>query len=117
MSLSLADLAKNQPPHRTAVLSICLDLQRTLKREQALSSAGFRVVSATTVEAALAMSCYYEFSVIVLDEECCAPLPRLNLERPYTIVRSPAYNDENLLIEHLIALCDTDQRLATKQAA
>ena len=93
------------------VLSICLDVDRARNREQALSSAGFRVISASTIEAAVAVSHHCEFSIVVLDHECCSQLNSLSLKPPYVILgRAPAA-DENKLVQDLLALCSRRTRV------
>ena len=98
-------------PTGPTVLSICLDLNRTRNREQALSSAGFRVVSVTTFEAALAVSQHCEFRIVVLDHECCSQLTSLDLEPPYVIFGREADSNDNQLAQDLLVLCNRKGRL------
>jgi hypothetical protein len=87
------------------VLSICTDLDRTTRRERALSAAGFRVVSANTFQAASAMSQYCPFRVVVLDHECCSELASLVLGTPYVILDTEPQANEEDLVQDLLALC------------
>jgi hypothetical protein len=86
-------------------VSICTDLDRTTRRERALSAAGFRVVSANTFQAASAMSQYCPFRVVVLDHECCSELASLVLGTPYVILDTEPQANEEDLVQDLLALC------------
>jgi hypothetical protein len=88
------------------VLSICTDLDRTIRREQALAAAGFTVVSANTFQAASAMSQYCPFRIVVLDHECCSELASLVLRTPYVILGTEAEVTEEDLVQDLLALCE-----------
>ena len=98
-------------PTGPIVLSICLDVHRTRNREQALSSAGFRVISVTTFEAALAVCQYCEFRIVVLDHECCSQLTSLHLEPPYVIFGREADSNDSQLVQDLLGLCNQKGRL------
>ena len=97
--------------NRPVVLSICLDLDRTKAREEALSAAGFRVISASTFQAASAISHHCAFRIIVLDHECCAELNSLVLKTPYLIIGTEPGADENHLVQDLLALCARKARV------
>lgn len=56
------------------LLSVCTDVNRMEMREHDLSSAGYQVLSATSLAAAWAMAKYCNFDLVVLDSECATDL-------------------------------------------
>ena len=82
---SVKDIVQRFEARRPSVLiSICPDITRLQIREQTLSAAGFNVVSASTFQAAWALSEYCDFSVVVLDHECCLELSALVMKQRYS---------------------------------
>jgi len=103
---------RHLPASCSVVLSICIDLERTTRRERALSDAGFRVVSASTFQAASAISQHCAFRIVVLDHECCSELASLTLETPYIILGTESGADENDMVQDLLALCTRRGRIS-----
>ena len=96
------ELIRRFETHRPAVLlSICRDITRLQIREQTLTKAGFRVVSASSFQAAWAISEYCDFSVVVIDRECCSELSALVLKQRYTTVETEPNCDGRKLVEDL----------------
>jgi hypothetical protein len=91
--------------NRPVILSICLDLTRSHKREKALVAAGFRVVSATTFQCARAMEEHCKFFIVVLDQECCSELASVRLVPPYLIIGTESGVDESSLAQRLSNWC------------
>jgi hypothetical protein len=79
-----------------------MDLARSRKREKALVAVGFRVVSATTFQCAKAMAEHCNFSIVLLDHECCAELASVQLPPPYLIVGTEPGIDESILAQNLV---------------
>ena len=96
------ELIRRFEARRPAVLiSICPDITRLQIREQTLTAAGFNVVSASTFQAAWALSAYCDFSVVVLDHECCLELSALVMKQRYSSFETWPEMAEDKLVKEI----------------
>lgn len=68
------------------LLSVCTDVDRMEMREHDLASAGYQVVSATTLAAAWAMAKYCKFDLVVLDSDCATDMAALGFRSRFQCV-------------------------------
>lgn len=85
------------------LLSICPDIDRLQQREQALTAVGFRVVSVSTPSAATAISKYWQFSALVIDDEC-SEISSAIKSRAAAIFSAASGHEEKLVNELLTRL-------------
>ena len=90
-----------EAPRPSVLLSVCPDITRLQIREQTLVAAGFNVVSASTFQAAWAMSEYCDFSLVVLDHECCSELSALVMKQRYSSFETWPAMDESKLVREV----------------
>jgi hypothetical protein len=71
---------------RPLLLSVCTNVNRMEMREHDLASAGYQVLSATTLAAAWAMAKYCNFDLVVLDSDCATDLAALGFHSRFRCV-------------------------------
>src|SRR5258708_21610725 len=87
-------------PRWPVLLSVCPNLDRLQRREHALVSAGYHVVSASTLFAAWGMSQLCKFDLVLLDSECASPGESGSLqERCATVLIQPTASEKDVIAE------------------
>lgn len=76
--MALASTPRSGPATLSPLLlSVCPDVDRMEMREHDLASAGYQVLSATTLAAAWAMAKYCNFDIVVIDSDYATDLAAL----------------------------------------
>jgi hypothetical protein len=100
-------------PRWPVLLSVCPNLDRLQRRERALVSAGYHVVSASTLIAAWGMSQLCKFDLVLLDDECVAGGESVSLqERCATVLLPPSASDKDVIAELVKVLTTVPSSIA-----
>ncbi len=93
-------LPSSDRPRWPVLLSVCPNLDRLQMREHALVSAGYHVVSASTLVAAWGMAQFCKFDLVLLDDECVSEGESGTLqERCATVLLQPSASDKEVIAQ------------------